>query len=48
MDLYQFYFNQAGMLLEKCENLLELSVKQLVIESSSVSSISLCQTMFGV
>ena len=36
------------MLLEKSENLFELSVKQLVIQSSSVSSIFLSQTMFGV
>ena len=36
------------MLLEKSENLLELSVKQLVIQLSLVSSISLGQVMFGV
>ena len=36
------------MLLEKYENLLELSVKQLVIQSSLASSISLGQAMFGV
>ena len=28
-----FYYNEAGMLLEKCKNLLELYVKQLVIQS---------------
>ena len=27
-----FYFNQAGTLLEKSENLLELSIKHLVIQ----------------
>ena len=36
------------MLLEKSENLLELSVKQLVIQSSLASSIPLGQDMFGV
>ena len=36
------------MLLQKYENLLELSDKQLVIQSSLASSISLGQTMFGV
>ena len=36
------------MLLEKDENLLELSAKQLVIQSSLVSSIYLGQTMHGV
>ena len=35
-------------MLEKYENLLELSVKQLVIQSSLAGSISLGQTMFGV
>ena len=39
-----FYYNQAGLLLEKYENLLELSVKQLVIQSNLASSISLGQT----
>ena len=43
-----FYYNQAGMLLEKYENLVELSVKQLVIQSSLASSIYLGQSMFGV
>ena len=36
------------MLLRKCENSLELSIKQLVIQSSLASSISLGQTMSGV
>ena len=36
------------MVLEKYENLLELSVKQLVMQSSLPSSISLGQTMRGV
>ena len=36
------------MLLEKDKNLLELSAKQLVIQSSLVSSIYLGQTMHGV
>ena len=43
-----FYYNQAGMLLEKYENLLELSVKQLVMQSSLAKSICLGQSMFGV
>ena len=34
MDTDWFYYNQAGLLLEKYEKLLELSVKQLVIQSS--------------
>ena len=36
------------MLLEKYKNFLELTVKQLVIQFSLASSISLDQTMFGV
>ena len=36
------------MLLEKSENLLKLSVKQLVIQSKLPSSISVGQAMFGV
>ena len=44
---YLFYYNQAEMLLEKSENLLELSVKQLVIQSRLVSSIFRGQAMFG-
>ena len=36
------------MLLEKYENLLGLSVEQLVIQSSLASSISLFQTMCDV
>ena len=36
------------MLLEKSENLLELSVKQLVIQSRLASSISQGQAIFGV
>ena len=36
------------MLLEKSENLLELSVKQLVIQSRLASSIPLGQDMFDV
>ena len=36
------------MLLEKYENLLELSVEQLVIQSSLASSIALGQSMCGV
>ena len=46
MELDGFYYNQAEMLLEKSENLLEWSVKQLLIKSSLASSISLSQTMF--
>ena len=40
--------NQAGKLLEKSENLLELSVKQLVIQSRLASLTFLGQAMFGV
>ena len=36
------------MLLEKYENLLELSVEQLVIQSSLASLIALGQSMCGV
>ena len=43
-----FYYNQAGMLLEKYESLLILSVKQLLIQSSLARSISQGQTMYGV
>ena len=32
LDSDWFRYNQAGMLLEKYENLLELSVKQLVMQ----------------
>ena len=35
-------------MLEKSENLLELSVKQLEIQSSSTSSICLAQDLFGL
>ena len=48
MDSDWFYYNQAVMLLEKYENLLQFSVKRLVIQSSLASSISLGQFMFGV
>ena len=43
-----FYYNQEEMLLEKYENLLELSVNQLVIQLSLANSISLGQTMCGL
>ena len=36
-----FYHNQAEMLLEKYENLLELSTKQEVIQTSLESSITI-------
>ena len=45
LDSDWFYYNKAGMLLEKHESLFELSVKQLVIQSSSIS---LSQIMCGV
>ena len=41
-------YDQTDMLLENSENLLQLSVKQLVIQSSLASSTSPNQTMFGV
>ena len=43
MNSHLFYYNQAEMLLEMYENLLELFVKQLVIQLSLASSISLGQ-----
>ena len=33
MESHWLYYNQAGMLLENSENLLELSFKQLVMQS---------------
>ena len=48
MDSYWFYYNQAGKLLKKYENLIELSVKQLVIQSRLASSIFQDHVMFGV
>ena len=48
MNSNLFCSNQSGMLLEKSENLLELSVKQLVIQTDLTSSVSLDQTKFGV
>ena len=48
MDSHWFYYSQARILLEKSENLLELSVKHLVIQSNLASSISLDQAMFGM
>ena len=41
LDSGWFYYNQAGMPLEKYENIYELSIKHLVIQSSLTSSISL-------
>ena len=43
MDPDWFDHNQEGMLWEKYESLLKLSVKQLVIQSSLTSLISLGQ-----
>ena len=48
LDSDLFYNNQARMLLEKSENLLELFVKQSVIQSSLARSISLSQIMCAV
>ena len=42
-----FYYNQVDTMFEKSENLLELSVKQLVIQSRLASLIFLGQAMFG-
>ena len=39
-----FYYNQAEMMFEKFEIVLEISVKQLVIQSSLAILISLSQT----
>ena len=41
-------YSRAAMLLQKSESLLELSVKQLVIQSRVASSVFLSQDMFGV
>ena len=41
LDSDWFYYNQEGMLLEKSGSLLEISVKELVIQSRLASSISL-------
>ena len=43
-----FCYNQVEMLLEKYKKLLGLSVKQLIIQSSLASLISLGQTMWCV
>ena len=48
LDSDWFCYKQAGMLLEKYENLLELPVEQFVIQSNLASSIPVGQTMFGV
>ena len=48
LDSDWFDYNQAGMVLGKSENLLELSVKQLARQSRSTSLISLGQAMFSV
>ena len=48
MDTDWFCYNQAGMLLDKSENFLELFVKQLVIQSRLASWITLDQAMFVV
>ena len=48
LDSDWFDYNQAGMVLGKSENLLELFVKQLARQSRSTSLISLGQAMFSV
>ena len=48
LDADWYYYNQAGILLEKYENLLGLFVKQLVVESNLACSISQGQTKLGV
>ena len=48
MNSELFYYNQAEMLLEEYENLLEISFKQLIIRSNLASSISLGQTKCGM
>ena len=48
LDWGWFFYNQTGMVLKNSEHSLELSVKQLVIQSSLVNSISLGQAMFVV
>ena len=45
MESDWFCYKQAGMLLEKYENLIELTVKQLIIQSSLTSLIFLGQTL---
>ena len=48
LDSDWFCYKHTRMLLENYENLLELSDKQLAIQSNLVSTISLGQTMFDV
>ena len=48
LDSDWFYYKQAGLLLEKSENVLELPVKQLVIQLGLISSVSKGQTIFSV
>ena len=48
LDADWYYYNQAGILLEKYENLLGLFVKQLVVQSNLACSISQGQTKLGV
>ena len=48
LDSDWFCYNQADMLLEKSENLLEFSVKQLIIQSRLASSIFRGQAIFGM
>ena len=43
-----FIISNKGLLLEKSENVLELPVKQLVIQLGLISSISKGQTIFSV
>ena len=48
LDADWYYYNQAGILLEKYENLLGLFVKQLIVQSNLACSISQGQTKLGV
>ena len=48
LDSNWFYYNQTRKLLEKSENLLELPVKQLLMQSRLASLTFLGQDMFGV
>ena len=43
-----FYYNQADMLLEKSENLFQLSVKQLVMQSRLAGLVFRGQAMYGM
>ena len=48
LDSDWLHYDQAGMMQQKYESILQLSVKQLKIQASLATSISLDKTMLGV